>query len=115
MSSSKGPEKIRIDEHLDLGSAKGAKKVTDSVLVPGTVITADISAAGVLVGKGNLIRIRISAATFVAFGSSPSMAAVTSSTSPGLELNTAGTYMINATDDFIRASANPARVEVIKA
>lgn len=107
----KGPNTIVQDEHLDLANAK---KVLGDVLIPGDVITSDASAAGILVGKGNLLRVRVSAATFVAFGSDPSMAAVTNATSPGLELNSAGVYLISCTDDYVRMSVNPARLERIQ-
>lgn len=97
-------------EHLDNGNSK---KVTGDVLSPGPVITADISAAGVYVGQGSLLRIRVAAATFIAFGDS-TIGAVTNATSPGLELNSAGVYLVSATADWVRASANPARVEILE-
>lgn len=88
------------------------ERVTDGVLAPGKVIAQDISAAGVYVKEGSLCRIRVSSATFVAFGL-VDIAAVSVTTDPGLELPVAGTYLVVATGDYIRASANAARLEVL--
>lgn len=89
------------------------EKVTGDVLSQGRVVTEDISAAGVLVGEGKMIRIRVTAQTYIQFGKVSTMGAVTSGSSPALELNTAGTYLVCAEFDYIRASANAARLEVL--
>jgi hypothetical protein len=112
IGSKHGPDQIRRLEHLD---ASESKKVTDAVLVPGSVITSDSSSAAVLVGIGNLVRIRVTAPTYVAFGPTSTISAVSITTSPAIELYTAGTYLIAASDQFMRTSANPARIELIQA
>jgi len=88
------------------------QKMTGDILIPGKLVTQDASAAGVQVGKGKLLRIRVAAATFLAFGKSD-IGAVSGTTDPGLELATAGVYLVLATDEYLRCSANPARIEII--
>lgn len=106
----RGSESITQLEHLD---AAGSKIVTQGILVPGEVISADISAGGVLVGEGSICRIKVTADTYISFGNDPaSMPAVTSATTPGLLLP-AGIHLVVATDEFIRASAAVARLEVV--
>lgn len=105
----KGAERVRQDEHMDEALSK---KCVTGILTPGTIITADISSAPRLVGKGNICRIRVTATTYVAFGDD-SLAAVSVATSPGLELFSAGTYLIAARANFIRASAAAARLEIL--
>jgi len=97
-------------QHLDEASAQ---TVTEGVLVPGKVVPAatDTSAAGVLVGKGSLIRVQVSADTYVAFGASD-IGAVAEATSPGLKL-ASGYYLIRATDDYFRSSADVTRLEIL--
>lgn len=97
-----------------MASAKtreNTEKVTGDVIYPGRVVTDDASAAGVFVGNGSLCRIRVTATTYVAFGIS-SIGSVSSSTSPGLEL-TAGTWLVAASNDYIRSSAALTRLEVL--
>lgn len=108
----KGPNTITQEQHLDSAQAK---KVIGDLLVPGTVVppATDISAAAIQVGKGNILRIRVAAQTYVAFSADPALGAVSATTSPGIELNTAGVYLVVATEEFVRASANPARLEII--
>lgn len=89
----------------------GSQAVTGDILAPGRVITSDTSAAGVLVGKGSILRLQVAADTYVAFGES-TIGAVSSTTSPGLKL-ASGYYLVCATDDYIRMSANATRLEVM--
>lgn len=89
-----------------------ARKVMSGILVPGAVI-ADITAAAIKVGAGSILRIRVASATFVAFSENPAMAAPSGATTPGIELNDAGVYLIVSTGTYVRSSANPARVELI--
>lgn len=96
-------------EHV---SSAGAKLVMGNALVAGIVVTDDVSAAGVLVDTGSILRIQTSADTYVAFGTSPAMSAVDVNTSPAIKLP-AGYHIVVATDDFIRASAAFTRLEVI--
>lgn len=108
-----GQETVNQVEHI---RQAGAKLVMDGVLVPGDVVAADTSAAGVLVKAGSICRIQVTADTYVAFGPD-SIAAVTSSTTPALKLvgvaGRDGVYMVVATDDFIRSSAALTRLEVL--
>jgi hypothetical protein len=111
----KAAGQIPQDEHFDVADSK---KVTDGVLAPGRVVTADISATPILVHKDSLCRIRTTATTYVTFGNpdnagDPVTAAVTSATTPAIELFGAGVFLVTATADFIRASLAVARLEVL--
>jgi hypothetical protein len=106
----KGPERQLQDEYV---LSADARKVISGILVAGDVVTSDISAAGVKVGKGSILRIRVGAATFVAFSDDPTIGTVSVTTTPGLELPAAGTYVIVATGIYVRASANAVRLEVV--
>jgi len=108
-SGIRGKDKIEQLQHQDEANAK---KVMGDILVPGEVITDNVSTASVQVGKGNICRIRVTAQAYVAFGDD-SLGAVSATTSPGLELQT-GTHLVVATDDFIRMSADPDRLEIIE-
>lgn len=108
----KSAGKITQDEHLD---AAKASKIVDGILVPGEVVdlTAnDISTAGRLVKTGSLLRIQVAADTYVAFGDS-TIAAVDATTSPAIKLP-AGYHLLVSTADFIRASANASRLEILE-
>lgn len=104
----RGSELIRQLQHVD---AMDAQAVTVGVLSPGSVVTTDISAAGVLVGKGALLRIQVGADVYLAFGASD-IGVVSVSTSPAIKLP-AGYHIIRATDDYIRASAAATRLEIL--
>lgn len=110
LNKTKAAGNIPQAEHLDPANAK---KTTGNVLVPGRLVTADTSAAARYVGKNSLLRIRVTAATFVAFGSD-ALGAVSVATDPGLELNDAGVYLVTATDDWVRTSAAVARMEILE-
>ena len=109
MKKSQSPGKISNERFLDDARSD---KVTGDVLCQGTVITDDLTTAR-FVGKGSLLRIRVTALTYIACRASDAdlSGAVSVTTSPGLELPTAGTYLVTASEDWIKASANPARVE----
>lgn len=104
-----GRETINQVEHV---RSAGARLVMSGALVAGDVVTDDVSAAGVFVGAGSILRIEATADTYVAFGNSAAMAAVDSSTSPAIKLP-ADYSLVVATDDFVRASAAFTRLEVI--
>lgn len=108
MKSVRGQEIINQIEHVDQA---GARLVMGGVLVPGDVITADVSVASVLVGVGSILRIQVGADTYVAFGDD-TLGAVSITTTPAIKLP-AGYHLVVATDDFIRASASFTRLEVI--
>lgn len=90
---------------------RGADGVSEPVLVQGEVLTGDFTAGAILVGKGSLLRIRVAATAYIAFSSLASLGVVSSSTTPALELFTAGTYLVRAREDYLRSSAALARVE----
>ena len=88
-------------------------KVSEGMLAaPKRLEKLDISTAARIVEDGDMLRIRVTAATFVAFGNSATMAAPSATTEDAIELPAAGTYLIAITGKYVRASANPARVEV---
>lgn len=113
----KGAERVRQDEHMDEALSK---KCVTGILIPGTLITDNITTAPRLVGKGNVCRIRITAGNapaYIAFGDDPTAAPlnapITSATDPGLELFSAGTYLVVSRGDFIRSSSVATRFEVL--
>jgi hypothetical protein len=89
----------------------GSKAVTGDILAPGDVITANTSTAGVLVGKGAILRVEATSGTFIAFGASD-IAAVNGTTSPALK-HPGNFALICATDDYIRTSAALTRLEIM--
>lgn len=111
MKKSLSPGKMNNERYLDDARSD---KVTGDVLCQGEVISANITTA-TYVGKGSLLRIRVASATFIACRATAAelSATVDATTSPGLELNSAGVYLITASEDYIKASANPARIEKI--
>lgn len=88
-----------------------AAQVLQSLHIPGQVITDNLSAGGVFVGSDNILRVIVTADTYVAFGPQ-SIGAVSSATSPGLLLQ-AGEHYIICADDYVRTSLNPSRVELL--
>ena len=85
-----------------------------SLSVPGKVITANLSTGWTEVGRGNILRIQVAADTYVAFteieGDSSSVSATTS---PAVKL-LAGDHYVLCQDKYVRASANPTRVELLE-
>lgn len=84
------------------------------IKVPGEVVTANISGAYTEVKKGNILRIVVTADTYIAFDNETGGGAVTAATTPAVLLP-AGDHYVYCTDDFVRASAAPARIELLKA
>ena len=106
-----GQETINQVQHCH---AAGAQIILGGVLVPGVVVTADPSAAPILVKSGSILRIQVTTALYLAFGDDPAtMSAITSATSPGLYLPP-GMSLVVATEDFLATSANPTRIEVLE-
>jgi uncharacterized protein (DUF2237 family) len=85
-----------------------------SLKVPGKVVTANLSTGWTEVGRGNILRIQVAADTYVAFtdieGDSSS---VSVTTSPAVKLP-AGDHYVLCQAKFVRASANPTRVELLE-
>lgn len=103
---------IHQDEHLGSGNLK---KVMDGLIVPPkAVLATTLNTTAAYVGRGNILRMRTSAATFVLFGNS-SMTAPVGTEANSLELNSADVYLIVAADDYVMTSVAPARTEVIDA
>jgi hypothetical protein len=85
-----------------------------SLHVVGTVITDDISAAWIEVGQGNVIRVILTADTYITFSDDNTGPAVTAATSPAVKLSSGENYIITS-GKYIRASINPSRVELLDA
>ena len=103
-----GQESIHQVEHVH---AAGAKLVMSGVLVPGVVVTTDTSAAPVKVGIGSILRIKVSADTYVAFDDDALLGVVSVTTSPALLLP-AGIHLVVASGHFMRTSVLLDRLEV---
>jgi hypothetical protein len=85
-----------------------------SIKAPGRVLTVNISAGWVKVGAGNIIRIEAGADMFVAFSDSDLGAtAVSVTTSPAVKLS-AGYHYVICANEWVRASANPTRLELLE-
>ena len=84
-----------------------------SVAVPGEVITANISAAYVEVGEGNIVRLEIGAVTYVAFDDKTTGGAVSVTSSPAVKL-AIGIHYVICECKYIRTSVNPTRIELLK-
>ena len=85
-----------------------------SLHIPGKVITANLSSAWVEVGRGNILRIQVSADTYVAFTDIDGDASVVSATtSPAVKLLAGDNYVL-CQAKYVRTSANPTRVELLE-
>lgn len=84
-----------------------------SLHIAGKVVTDDISAAWVNVGETNIVRLVVTANTYVAFSNldAPS-ATVTATTTPAVML-IPGEHYVVCTGKWIRTSAAPSRVELL--
>jgi hypothetical protein len=87
-------------------------QVLQSLHVGGSPISADISASWVEVGAGNVIRVIVGANTVIAFSDDNTDGAVTTTTDPAVMVVTGESYIIT-TAKYVRASANPTRVELL--
>ena len=87
-------------------------KVSEGIIVPPKkLITADTTTARD-VSEANILRVRVTATTYLAFGKDANIPAVTASTQNAIELE-AGTYLIAVIGDFVRTSLSVARMEVV--
>lgn len=110
----RGANEVRQAEHF---ARANLKKVSNGLMAPGILQTSDMSVTPLLVRQGSILRVRITAATYIAFSDDPSLlSGVNSSFSAThvIELFTAGTYEIACTGDFAMASSNPARIELLQ-
>lgn len=85
-----------------------------SLKYPGQVLPTDITTAAVKVGSSNILKIHVSADTYVAFSDDASFGAVSVTTSPAVLLP-AGMHYVLCAGEYVRASANPTRIELLKA
>lgn len=84
-----------------------------SIHIVGTPITANISTGWIFVGQGNIVRVVVAANTYFSFASDATGAvAIDASTLPGVMLTIGESYLV-CSSDYIRASANPTRVELL--
>lgn len=93
-------------------SASDVARTFGSLESVGEVITADSSAAGVLIGLGNIIRVQAAVDTYVAFGTSD-IGAVSVTSSPAVKILAGEFVHIIASADYMRSSAAFTRIEVI--
>lgn len=99
----------KVDQFSYTERAK-ARKTMDVLVIPEALV-ADAFAAGVLVGKGNLLRVEGTAAGYITFGPDSTTAIPTAVTANTLK-TPAGFFFIVATDEFVRTSALM-RIEVV--
>lgn len=83
-----------------------------SMHIAGDVVTADISTGWVEVGEGNIIRIVVAADTYFAFSDDNLGGAVSVTTTPAVKI-LAGEHYIICSAKYVRASANPSRIELL--
>lgn len=79
----------------------------------GDVVTADLSAGWVEVGETNILRVQVTVDTYFTFSDNNTGAAVTATTTPAVKI-LAGEHYIICSAKYVRASANPTRVELLK-
>lgn len=84
-----------------------------SLKYAGKVITDNISSAAVKVGASNVLKLHVAADTYVAFSDDPTFGAVSVTTSPAVLLP-AGMHYVLCSGDYVRASANPTRIELLQ-
>lgn len=84
-----------------------------SLHVPGKVIADNVSSGWVFVGQGNIIRVHVSGDTYFAFAEQSSANTVSVTTSPAVKI-LAGEHYIVCQHDFVRASTNPLRIELLE-
>jgi hypothetical protein len=107
MSSSNKVRKLVTLNTVDVAQA------LQSLKIPGKVISANISTGWVEVGQGNILRIQAGADVYVAFSDNTSGGAPSVSTSPAVKLPTGDHYVL-CQAKYVRASANPTRVELLE-
>ena len=96
-------------------SATDVGQALNGLVFAGEVITTDISAAWVAIEPGYVLRIYTTADIYIAFSDFDQAATTVSvTTSPGALLKANNYYNIIASGSWVRASANPARVEIIQ-
>jgi hypothetical protein len=107
MSSSNKVRKLVTLNTVDVAQA------LQSLHIPGKVISANISTGWVEVGQGNILRIQTSADIYVSFSDNTSGTAPSATTSPAVKI-LAGDHYVLCQSKYVRASANPTRVELLE-
>lgn len=107
MSSSTKVRKLVTLNTVDIAQA------LQSLCIPGKVISTDISAGWVEVGQGNILRIQTAADIYVCFNEEAIGGAPTVATSPAVKI-IAGDHYVLCQAKYVRASANPTRVELLE-
>lgn len=102
-------------EHID---SSGVKK-TQEVLAVGKLVSDNIATSVKKVGQGSVLRVETSGDTYLAFSNdSNALDAATINASYDddyvIKLTGAGTFNVAAPANFVKASANPARFELIE-
>ena len=106
-------DKAKVRKLVTLSTVDVAQAL-QALLIPGKVITANISTGWIYVGRGNILRVQAGADMYVAFSEFDlTTTAVTVSTSPAVKVIT-GCHYIICQADFVRASANPTRIELLE-
>lgn len=96
-------------------TATDVGQAIEGLVFAGAVLTTDISAAWVSVEPGFIIRVYVSADTYIAFSDFDQGAvAVSVTTSPAMLLKGGFFYNIMSSGSFMRASVNPTRIEIIQ-
>jgi hypothetical protein len=107
MSSSNKIRKLVTLNTVDVAQA------LQSLHIPGKVISANMSTGWIDVGQGNILRIQAGADIYIAFSDNTSGGVPSATTSPGLKLLTGDHYVL-CQSRYVRASANPTRVELLE-
>lgn len=107
------PSTTKIRKLITLSIVDVAQAL-QSLHVPGKVIASDLSASWVQVGQGNIIRMQVSADTYVAFSDVEGDTSTVSVTStPAVKLPSGDHYVL-CQAKYVRTSANPTRVELLE-
>lgn len=119
MDRSRGPNSIIQEVFNDVG---GSNKVSDCLPAGMNITAADMATSSYNAGTYSLLRVRVTAATYVAFSDDDDKAALDAATIDAsysatecIELFTAGTYLISCPEKWVRFSTQPARVEISEA
>lgn len=84
-----------------------------AIKYPGIVLSVDLTTAGIKVGASNVVKIHVTADTYIAFSDDAAIGVVSVTTSPAVLLP-AGMHYVLCSGDYIRASTNPTRIELLK-
>lgn len=106
------PSSTKVRKLITLNTVDVAQAL-QSLHIPGKVISANISTGWVAVGQGNILRIQTAGDIYVAFEDEAVGSAPSATTSPAVKL-IAGDHYVLCQAKYVRASANPTRVELLE-